>query len=175
MNTFIEYISIEIYIDYQHRVLHLIIEFYPILVMVMSLQLYTMMLFIWMDFTMVTMVCILFFFFVSVYFSIKGSSHRARIPSTLNWQFQINSSSSLYTLNISSGKNYFLTVIFTLLYSFYRYIQWNTWKWWSSNWTTSLCFTRIYWIITCSCSLNSKNTYRNENCCTCWSKWTNNE
>ncbi|CAF1270300.1 unnamed protein product [Adineta steineri] len=33
----------------------------------------------------------------------NGTSHRACIPSTLNWQFKINSSSSLYTLNVSSG------------------------------------------------------------------------
>ncbi len=56
---------------------------------------------------MVKMVCILFFFLHGVYFSIQGTSHRARIPSTVNWQFKMNSS-SLYTLNVSSGKNYFL-------------------------------------------------------------------
>jgi hypothetical protein len=33
----------------------------------------------------------------------KGTSHRARIPSTLNWQFNMNSTSSLYTLNVASG------------------------------------------------------------------------
>jgi hypothetical protein len=62
-----------------------------------------------MDFIMVKMVCILFFFFHDIYFSIKGTSHRAHIPSTLNWQFKINSSSSLYTLNVSSGKKVFLS------------------------------------------------------------------
>jgi hypothetical protein len=56
---------------------------------------------------MVKMVCILFIFFVGIYSSIKGTSHRARIPSTLNWQFKIYLSSSLYTLNVSSGKNFF--------------------------------------------------------------------
>jgi hypothetical protein len=48
------------------------------------------------------------FCFFGVYIWIKGSSHRARIPSTVNWQFKINSSSSLYTLNVSSGKKFFL-------------------------------------------------------------------
>ncbi|CAF4972350.1 unnamed protein product [Rotaria sp. Silwood1] len=33
----------------------------------------------------------------------NGTSHRAHIPSALNWEFKINSSSSLYTLNVSSG------------------------------------------------------------------------
>ncbi|CAF1604892.1 unnamed protein product [Adineta ricciae] len=33
----------------------------------------------------------------------NGTSHRARIPSTLNWQFRINSSSSLYSLDVASG------------------------------------------------------------------------
>jgi len=37
----------------------------------------------------------------------KGASHRARIPSTLNWQFKIDATSSLYTLNVSSGKIFF--------------------------------------------------------------------
>ena len=34
----------------------------------------------------------------------KGTSHRARIPSTLNWQFKITPTLSSYTLNVSSGK-----------------------------------------------------------------------
>ena len=38
----------------------------------------------------------------------KGTSHRARIPSTVNWQFKINFTSSLYTLNVSSGENFVL-------------------------------------------------------------------
>ena len=38
----------------------------------------------------------------------KVTSHRARIPSTINWQFKINSTSSLYTLNVSSGKSLFI-------------------------------------------------------------------
>jgi len=37
----------------------------------------------------------------------KGTSHRARIPSTINWQFKINTTSSLYTLNVSSGRSLF--------------------------------------------------------------------
>ncbi len=49
------------------------------------------------------------FFSISVYFSITDTSHRACIPSTLNWQFKINSSASLYTLNVSSGKNFLLS------------------------------------------------------------------
>lgn len=33
----------------------------------------------------------------------EGTSHRARIPSTLNWQFKVKPTSSLYTLDVSSG------------------------------------------------------------------------
>ncbi|CAF4783462.1 unnamed protein product [Rotaria sp. Silwood2] len=32
------------------------------------------------------------------------TSHRARIPSTVNWKFKLRPRSSLYTLNVSSGK-----------------------------------------------------------------------
>jgi hypothetical protein len=56
---------------------------------------------------MVTMVCILFLFFHYFYLLIKGNSHRACIPSTLNWQFKINPLSSLYTLDVASGETFF--------------------------------------------------------------------
>lgn len=71
----------------------------------------------WTDFTMVKMVRIYgFLIFFWDFFTIEGSSHRARIPSTLNWQFKMNVSSSLYTLNVSSGKdvvlNHFNLIVF---------------------------------------------------------------
>jgi len=68
--------------------------------------------------TMVIMVCILFLFSLCFYLSIGGTSHRARIPSTLNWQFKIDATSSLYTLNVSSGKIFFSlnkTLVFNLV------------------------------------------------------------
>jgi hypothetical protein len=60
---------------------------------------------------MVTMVCILVLLSVCFYFSIKGTSHRAAIPSTFNWQFKIQPSSSLYTLNASSGQMFVMKVV----------------------------------------------------------------
>ncbi|CAF4575481.1 unnamed protein product [Rotaria socialis] len=45
-----------------------------------------------------------FIYMNGLYNGDNGTSHRARIPSTLNWQFKINLSSSAYTLNVSSGK-----------------------------------------------------------------------
>ncbi|CAF1665004.1 unnamed protein product [Rotaria magnacalcarata] len=44
-----------------------------------------------------------FIYMNGLYNGDNGTSHRARIPSTLNWQFKINLSSSAYTLNVSSG------------------------------------------------------------------------
>ncbi|CAF3541630.1 unnamed protein product [Rotaria sp. Silwood1] len=44
-----------------------------------------------------------FIYMNGLYNGENGTSHRARIPSTLNWQFNINPLSSLYTLNVSSG------------------------------------------------------------------------
>ncbi|UJR32210.1 hypothetical protein I4U23_019675 [Adineta vaga] len=44
-----------------------------------------------------------FIYMNGLYNGDNGTSHRARIPSTLNWQFQIDPSSALYTLNVSSG------------------------------------------------------------------------
>jgi len=49
----------------------------------------------------------------------KGTSHRARIPSTLNWQFKINPLSSLYTLNVSSGKTF---VVFSHKIAFFYFV-----------------------------------------------------
>ncbi len=61
------------------------------------------------------MVCILLFF-LGVYSLIKGTNHRAHIPSTINWQFKIKSTSSLYTSNVSSGKkNFFIDLNWILL------------------------------------------------------------
>ena len=53
---------------------------------------------------MVTMVSRLFFSFSCLIIFEKGTSHRARIPSPLNWEFKILKTSSLYTLNVSAGK-----------------------------------------------------------------------
>ncbi|CAF1358035.1 unnamed protein product [Adineta ricciae] len=44
-----------------------------------------------------------FIYMNGLYNGDNGTSHRARIPSTLNWQFQIDLTSTLYTLNVSSG------------------------------------------------------------------------
>ncbi|CAF1060401.1 unnamed protein product [Adineta steineri] len=44
-----------------------------------------------------------FIYMNGLYNGDNGTSHRARIPSTLNWQFNIDPSSSTYTLNVSSG------------------------------------------------------------------------
>ncbi|CAM4963855.1 unnamed protein product [Rotaria socialis] len=44
-----------------------------------------------------------FIYMNGLYNGENGTSHRARIPSTLNWKFKIKSRSSLYTLNVSSG------------------------------------------------------------------------
>ncbi|CAF5207064.1 unnamed protein product, partial [Rotaria magnacalcarata] len=44
-----------------------------------------------------------FIYMNGLYNGENGTSHRARIPSTLNWKFKIKSKSSLYTLNVSSG------------------------------------------------------------------------
>ncbi|CAF4294894.1 unnamed protein product [Rotaria sp. Silwood2] len=44
-----------------------------------------------------------FIYMNGLYNGENGTSHRARIPSTVNWEFIIISKSSLYTLNVSSG------------------------------------------------------------------------
>jgi hypothetical protein len=45
-------------------------------------------------------------FSIKICVSKTGTSHRARIPSTLNWQFRMNSSSSLYSLDVASGGSF---------------------------------------------------------------------
>ncbi|CAF2684788.1 unnamed protein product [Rotaria sp. Silwood2] len=56
-----------------------------------------------------------FIYMNGLYNGENGTSHRARIPSTLNWQFNIKPSSSLYTLNVSSGKMFCKIVVFNLM------------------------------------------------------------
>ncbi|CAF0972643.1 unnamed protein product [Rotaria sp. Silwood1] len=46
-----------------------------------------------------------FIYMNGLYNGENGTSHRARIPSTLNWQFLIHPSSSSFTLNVSSASN----------------------------------------------------------------------
>ncbi|CAF3415662.1 unnamed protein product [Rotaria sp. Silwood1] len=48
-----------------------------------------------------------FIYMNGLYNGENGTSHRARIPSTLNWQFLIHPSSSSFTLNVSSGTNFY--------------------------------------------------------------------
>ncbi|CAF4451865.1 unnamed protein product [Rotaria sp. Silwood2] len=45
-----------------------------------------------------------FIYMNGLYNGENGTSHRARIPSTVNWKFKLRPRSSLYTLNVSSGK-----------------------------------------------------------------------